>query len=94
MAIPLLVPILAGGAGLAGLSFFSDEAADKTVDVAGDVIEESVEVLGVAMVRGVQGAIRAIRQESKGHGVEISATITVMLISYFFFKNFIVPPGR
>ena len=92
MPIPFLVPVLAGGAGLAGLSLFSDKASDKAVDVAGEVIEESVEVFGVAMVRGVQGAVKAIRKESKGHGVEISATITVFVISYFFFMNFVKPP--
>lgn len=91
MVAPLLLGVLAGGA---GLSLLGGRAGEQAVDVAGEVVEESFAVIGVGLVRGVQGMVRTVREEAKGHGVEISATITVMLISYFFFKNFIVPPGR
>ena len=86
MVLPLL---LAAGAGVAGLSLFSDSAGDKAVDVTGEIVEKSFEVMGVGLVRGGQGAIRALKEESKGHGVEITATLTVITIAYFYFKRYI-----
>ena len=91
MVAPLFLGLLAGGA---GLSLLSSGARDQAVDVAGEVVEESFAVIGVGLVRGVQGAVRAVREEAQGHGVEITATLTVLAISYFFFKNYIVPPNR
>ena len=91
MVLPLLI---GGGAALAGLSFFSDAAGDKAVEITGDVVEASFEMMGVGVVRGVQGAVSAIKKESKGHGVEISATLTVLMISFFFFRTYISPSMR
>lgn len=91
MVAPLLLGLVAGGA---GLSLLGGRAGDQAVDVAGEVVEESFAVIGVGIVRGVQGAVRAVREEARGHGVEITATLTVLAISYFFFKNYIVPPNR
>ena len=91
MVLPLL---LAGGASLAGLSFLSNSAGDAAVDITGDVVEAAFEMMGVGVVRGVQGAVSAIKKESKGHGVEISATLTVLMISFFFFRTYISPNVR
>jgi len=88
MVLPLL---LGGSALLGGLSFLSDSAGDKAVEVTGDVVETAFEMMGVGVVRAVQGAVSAIKKESKGHGVEISATLTVFMISFFFFKTYISP---
>lgn len=85
MVVPLLLALAAGGAGLSLLG----GAGDRAVDIAGDVVEESFEVMGVGIVRGVQGAISAVKKESKGHGVEISASLTVIAITYFFFKRYL-----
>lgn len=89
MVAPLLLGLLAGGA---GLSLLSSGGRDAAVDVAGEVVEESFAVLGVGVVRGVQGMVRAIREEAKGHGVEITATITVGIIAYFFVQHFVKAP--
>ena len=86
MVLPLLLGVLGGGA---GLSLLSNQAGDKAADVAGEVVEESFALLGVGLVRGAQGAIRAVKQEAKGHGVEITATITAGLILYFFVNQYI-----
>ena len=81
--IPLLL-LLGGGA--AGLSMLG---GDKTVDIAGDIVEESFSVMGTGLVKAGQGFIKSIREESKGHGIEITATLTVVAISYFYFKRYI-----
>jgi len=86
MVLPLILGVVAGGA---GLSLLSNQAADQAADIAGEVVEESFALLGVGLVRGVQGAIRAVKDESKGHGVEITATITTGLILYFFVNQYI-----
>ena len=91
MVVPLILGLVAGGA---GLSLLGNQAGDQVVDVAGEVVEESFALMGVGVVRGVQGAIRALKQEAEGHGVEITATVTVLAITYFFFVNYIVPPNR
>lgn len=90
MVAPLLLGVLAGGA---GLSLLGGQAGDKAVDVAGEVVEESFAVIGVGLVRGVQGMVRAVREEAKGHGVEITATITVGIIAYFFVQTFVKAPS-
>lgn len=86
MVAPLLLGLVAGGA---GLSLLGGRAGDQAVDVAGEVVEESFAVIGVGIVRGAQGAYRAIREESRGHGVEITATLTVATILYFFVNQYI-----
>jgi len=86
MALPLLFGLLAGGA---GLSLLSNQTADRAADIAGEVVEESFALLGVGIVRGAQGAIRAVKEESRGHGVEITATLTTALILYFFVNQYI-----
>ena len=90
MVAPLVLGLLAGGAGLASLG---GRAGEQAVDVAGDVVEESFAVIGVGLVRGVQGMVRAVREEAKGHGVEITATITVGIIAYFFIQRFVMRPN-
>ena len=90
MVAPLLLGVLAGGA---GLSLLGNQAGDQAADIAGEVVEESFALLGVGLVRGVQGMVRAIREESKGHGVEITATITVAVIAYFFVQTFVKGPS-
>jgi len=90
MVAPLVLGLLAGGAGLASLG---GRAGEQAVDVAGDVVEESFAVIGVGLVRGVQGMVRAVREEAKGHGVEITATITVGIIAYFFIQHFVMKPN-
>ena len=37
----------------------------------------------------VKKVIKGLKKASKGHGIEITATITVAAISYFFFKRYI-----
>ena len=90
MVAPLVLAAI-GGAG--ALSLFGGNAGDQAAEVAGEVVEESFAVIGTGLVKGVQGMVRAIREEAKGNGVEITATITVLAITYFFFKNYIVPPA-
>lgn len=91
MVLPLL---LGGSALLGGISLFSDSAGDTAVEITGDMVEAAFEMMGVGVVRGVQGAVTAIKKESKGHGVEISATLTVLMISFFFFRTYISPSVR
>tara|TARA_R110000751_G_scaffold282844_2_gene386125 strand:+ start:3037 stop:3300 length:264 start_codon:yes stop_codon:yes gene_type:complete len=86
MVLPLL---LAGGAALGGLSLFSDKAADKTVEVAGAVVEESFAAIGTGVVAAGSGMIKGLKEASKGHGVEITASITILALTYFFFKRYI-----
>ncbi len=86
MVVPLVFGVVAGGA---GLSLLSNQAAGQAADIAGEVVEESFALLGIGLVRGAQGAIRAIKEEAKGHGVEITATITAGLILYFFVNQYI-----
>ncbi len=90
MVAPLLLGLIGGGA---GLSLLGGRAGEQAVDVAGEVVEESFAVIGVGLVRGVQGMVRAVREEAKGHGVEITATITVALIAYFFVQHFVKSPN-
>jgi len=91
MVLPLL---LAGGVALGGLSFLSDSAGDTAVEITGDVVETAFEMMGIGVVRAVQGAVSAIKKESEGHGVEISATLTVAMITFFFFRTYISPNVR
>lgn len=83
--IPLLL-LLGGGA--AGLSMLGG-AGDKVVDIAGEVVEESFAVMGTGLVMAGKGFVKSIRKESKGHGIEITATLTVLAITYFYFKRYI-----
>ena len=84
MVLPLLLGLGAVGGGISLLG-----GGDTASNIAGEVVEESFAVLGVGLVRGGQGFIRALKDESKGHGVEITATITVGLILYFFFSQYV-----
>jgi len=86
MVAPLLLGVLAGGA---GLSLLGNQASDAVTDIAADVVEESFAVMGTGIVAGGTGFVRAIKKEAQGHGVEITATLTVMAISYFYFKRYI-----
>jgi len=83
--IPLLL-LLGGGA--AGLSMMGS-AGDKVGDIAGDVVEQSFTVMGTGVVMAGKGFIKSIKKETKGHGIEITASITVIAITYFFFKRYI-----
>jgi len=88
MVLPLL---LAGIGGVGAISALGGGVGDQAVDVAGEVVEESFAVMGRGIVKGVSGLVKAVRDETKGHEVEVSAMITVMLISVFFFRTYISP---
>ena len=88
MVLPIVLAAV-GGAG--ALAAFGGSAGDQAVDIAGEVVEESFAVMGKGLVKGVAGMTKAIREEVKGHEVTVSATITVLLISIFFFRTYISP---
>lgn len=82
MVLPLLLGLGAVGG---GLTILGDRAEQKTEEI----IEDSFSFIGVGLVKGFQGFVGAVKKESKGHGVEITATITVGLIMYFYFSQYI-----
>lgn len=86
MVLPIVLAAVGGAGALAALGGGSGAA-----DVAGEVVEESFAVMGKGLVKGVGGMAKAIREEVKGHEVTVSATITVLLISIFFFRTYISP---
>jgi len=88
MVLPLVLAAV-GGAG--ALAAFGGSAGDQAVDIAGEVVEESFAVMGKGLVKGVGGLLKAVRDETKGHEVEVSALVTVALISIFFFRTYVSP---
>ena len=88
MVLPLL---LAGIGGAGAISVLSGGGGGAAADVAGDVVEESFAVMGKGIVKGVSGLLKAVRDETKGHEVEVSALVTVALISIFFFRTYVSP---
>ena len=88
----MVVPLLLAGIGGAGaVSYLTGGSGGSAGNVAGEVVEESFAVMGRGIVKGVSGLVKAVRDETKGHEVEVSAMITVMLISVFFFRTYISP---
>lgn len=86
MVLPLVLAAVGGVGALSALSGGSGAA-----DVAGEVVEESFAVMGKGLVKGVGGLLKAVRDETKGHEVEVSALVTVALISIFFFRTYVSP---
>ena len=86
MVLPLL---LAGGAALGGLNLLSGSAGDKAGEIAGEVVEESFAAIGTGVVAAGSGMIKGLKKASKGHGIEITTSLTVLAITYFFFKRYI-----
>jgi TPP-dependent trihydroxycyclohexane-1,2-dione (THcHDO) dehydratase len=80
---------MAGGAG--ALSFFGGKAGEETVEIATEVVEESFAVMGKGIVMGIGGALRAVREAVKDNGVEVTAGMTVMVISVFFWRTYVSP---
>jgi hypothetical protein len=88
MVLPLL---LAGIGGAGAISVLSGGGGSSASNIAGDVVEESFAVMGKGIIKGVSGLLKAIRDESKGHEVEVSALVTVALISIFYFRTYVSP---
>ena len=78
MVLPLL---LAGGALLGGLTLIPG-AGDAAGDAVGTAVEASVAVIGPALVKTVSGTFEAIKDESKGYGVEIATVITCLGLAF------------
>lgn len=87
----MVLPLLLAGIGGAGAVSYLTGGGGSAGNVAGEVVEESFAVMGRGIVKGVSGLVKAVRDETKGHEVEVSAMITVMLISVFFFRTYISP---
>jgi hypothetical protein len=87
----MVLPLLLAGVGGAGAISVLTGGGGGAADVAGEVVEESFAVMGRGIVKGVSGLLKAVRDETKGHEVEVSALITVALISLFFFRTYISP---
>lgn len=86
MVLPLVLAAVGGVGALSAIS-----GGGGAADVAGEVVEESFAVMGKGLVKGVGGLLKAVRDETKGHEVEVSALVTVALISIFFFRTYVSP---
>jgi hypothetical protein len=75
--LPLL---LMGGASLLGGLSLIPGASDAAGDAVSTAVEASVAVIGPALVKTVTGTYEAVRDESKGHGVEIATAVTVIVL--------------
>lgn len=87
----MVLPLLLAGIGGAGAVSYFTGGGGGAADVAGEVVEESFAVMGKGIVKGVGGLLKAVRDETKGHEVEVSALVTVALISIFFFRTYVSP---
>jgi len=86
MVLPLLLGLAAGGA---GLSLLGSIGGDTAGEIAKEVVEYSFAAMGSGLVAAGSGLVEGLKKEFKGKGVQVTATITVVAISYFFFKNYI-----
>ena len=78
----MVLPLLLGAGAILGATTLVPGATDAAGNAVGSAVEASVSVIGPALVATATGTYEAIKDEAKGHGVELATIITCIGLSF------------